>query len=246
MKIIKICNHVSLFSLINLSKVILYNFKLFGMFTNELIDYTSQKKFITNERKLAEPGRLRLGKKRIYDISLTMDEIEDLNNILHCEALCLNDLVSSFIIFLSRGNHPTCYDAFIREKVRERVALSVPGYPVFRKQNMKSRLTEQMHEIIKTLPFNRDGIFYVYEFLKLEIDESEEILYFASTQKTEEHKNIVLNNLPNMRALLTARLLRNNIIVNDDMVTEAVLRVRRRVKDILDFHEHKLSRAHNN
>ncbi|SBT47258.1 Plasmodium exported protein, unknown function [Plasmodium ovale wallikeri] len=203
-------------------------------------------KLKTSGRKLAQARPLPLSRKRSYDSSLTLDELRGLINILYCEVLSLNDLISSFIIFISKGNNPSNYDVLIREKVYKRLAIEVPSYPELKKKNMVKRLKEQMQEIINILPFTNDGVFYIYEFLKLELDESIALLGFSSRQRTEDERNGSLNDLLKIRERLTIRLMSNNIMVNDDMVTEAVLRIRKRVLDIMEYHYDKPSQSQNN
>ncbi|SBT84037.1 Plasmodium exported protein, unknown function [Plasmodium ovale] len=230
----------------NFSKIILYNLKFLGMVINELRNYADKKPLITNVRNLAEMSPLRLNRKRKFDPSLTIDEIQRLLDVLYVEAVSLNDLVASLLIFLTRIQHPNEFKVLIRDKVSQRLALEIPNYPELRKINMEKRLKEQIEEIVKIHPICKEQILYMHAFFKLEIDVSVELLDFAARQKTEEERNNILNDLRSMRLLLTARMMRNNIEVSDKFVTDAVLRARRRVIDVLEYHFDLQSHAQNN
>lgn len=243
MKIDKIYNIIILFFLVNFSKVISHNLKLFGIHTNEIECYKCQKHINNNRRNLTEMSPLRLSRKRRYNCSLTIDEIQRLFNILHAEVVLLDDLVASLMNFLSRNQNPNDFKNLISGKVNQRLSRLIPGYPDLRKKNMEKRLVEQMEEIIKMLPISKDEILFLHEFLRLEIDQSIEILNNVAMEETDDGRNWILNDLSYIRVRLIARLRRYRVIVNDDLITAAVLRLRRRILDILEYHYDMPSQA---
>ncbi|SBT47245.1 hypothetical protein, conserved [Plasmodium ovale wallikeri] len=179
---------------------------------------------------------LRLSRKRHYNCSLTIEELQRLFNILYAEVVSLDDLVASLMNFLSGNRDPNDLKNLISGKVNQRLSRVIPGYPDLRKKNMEKRLVEQIEEIIKMLPISKEEILFLHEFLRLEIDQSIEILNIVAMEETEDGRNQILNDLSYIRVRFIARLRRYRVIVNDDLITAAVLRLRRRILDILEYH----------
>ncbi|SBS87854.1 hypothetical protein, conserved [Plasmodium ovale curtisi] len=224
----------------------MYYFNSFVIFTRELENYRNHNSLRKDARNLAQASSLRMSKKRTFDCSLTSDELLTLLQILYTEMLALNDIVGSIIMRTNRGEDIVNVGVIVREKLRQRILVENTKLPELRIRNMEKRLLEQMNDIFSHFSVSSKNILFMYDVLKEELDQSLLVVDCASRQKTEDARNMILNNLSDIREAFDSRLLCSNLTINEQLKIDIVLRIRRRAVDILEYHLNKDSRANNN
>ncbi|SBT47270.1 Plasmodium exported protein, unknown function [Plasmodium ovale wallikeri] len=246
MNIVRIYKHISLFSLVTLSKRIFHNIGLIGIFTSKLTDYRYHNILTTIERNLAHASNLRAGEKRCYDLSLTKDETMKLLNIIYAEELAFNDIINTLNELLNKKERHDNFSSFIREKVHKYALCEIPNYPEPRIKNIEKRLRELLKQMRLNIPLNQEKVIYMSEVFKIEFEQSKDLLWDISKLKDEDAMNEMINNLQYIRTSLDDKFTHNNIFLSEGMKINAVLRIRSRVQDILDYHFDKPSSARNN
>ncbi|SBT47222.1 hypothetical protein, conserved [Plasmodium ovale wallikeri] len=226
--------------------MLIYYLNSFVIFTREFEDCRNHDSLRKNARNLAQASSLRMITKRTFDCSLTSDELMTLLQILYTEMLALNDIVGSIIMRINRGEAIDNLGVIVREKLRQRILVEHTKLPELRIQNMENRLLEQMNYVFSNFPANSANILYMYDVFKEELDQSLLVVDYAARQKSEDTRNDILNNLSDIRVAFDARLICNNLTVNEELKIDMVLRIRRRAMDIIEHHLNKDSRANNN
>ncbi|EUD65872.1 hypothetical protein C922_03855 [Plasmodium inui San Antonio 1] len=246
MKIIKVYKSICISFMIYLSRIILHSLNSFNIIVHISVDNGNQYLPGINARNLAQRHPSRQALKRPYNLALTHDELLRLLEILHIESVAAGDIISAMIRRLNENTGRVDVQGLVREKLYNRIRIEMPQYPTERKETMQARLTELVDGIVRISPLNKDIILHKLNAYNVELDETVSILKTVARQRTEEGIYEILNNLTLIGELLQSRLKSNDILVNEDTLAIMILRLRRRVFDILDFHNGMLSRANTN
>ncbi|CAA9990589.1 conserved Plasmodium protein, unknown function [Plasmodium knowlesi strain H] len=243
MKIIKVYRFICILLITFLSGIVLHSLNSFDTILH--ISLYSRNEYLsrTNGRYLAEGHHSRETLKRPYSCELTEDELLGLFQIIHVETVIASDIITAMILRLDEENNRLDVEELVRNTVFRRLRREMPHSAAELRLTMEARLMELVHEIMTITPLSKDILLHQLEIYRVELDESVEILRFIAKQNTEEGIYEFLNNLALIRESLEILLKSNDIVVCEHTSTIMVLRIRRRVLDILHFHrENTLNR----
>ncbi|EDL47204.1 hypothetical protein PVIIG_04956 [Plasmodium vivax India VII] len=246
MKIIKMYRSICILLIIYLSRMISHSPNSFDTILHISLDNRNDYMPRTNGRNLAQRSPSRQALKRAHDCSLTDDEILKLFHLIHVEAIAAGDIITAMLLRLDEETGRVDVEGLVRDKLRRRIRMEMPYFPADKVVTMQARLTELVEDIVGISPLNKDIIFHKFEAYKVELDETVDILRFVARQRTEEGIYEILNNLQLIGELLAVRLRSNDIVVNENTSASMVLRIRRRILDILEFHHDMPSQANSN
>ncbi|KJP88570.1 hypothetical protein AK88_01849 [Plasmodium fragile] len=243
MNIIKVHRFICILSITYLSRMILHSQNSFDTVLHISVHDRNEYVSRTNGRNLAQRYPSRAALKRAYDCALTDDEIMQLAAILHVESMIAGDIATAMILRLNEQTGHVNIEELVKNSLNRRLRVEMPHFPEDRKVTMQARLTQFVKEIVAISPLNKDIILYKLDSYKVELDESIEVFQSAAREHTEQGIYELLNNLKLIGISLNARLKTSGIIVNENTAAAMVLRIRKRVLDILEFHRAMPSRA---
>ncbi|ANQ10768.1 Uncharacterized protein PCOAH_00051170 [Plasmodium coatneyi] len=236
MKIIKVYRSICILLIIYLSGIILQSLNSFDTILHISLDSRNEYMSGTNGRKLAQRNPSREALKRPYNCALTEDELHRLYHIIHVESMTAGDILTAIILHLDEETDHVNVEELIRNKLLRRLRMEMPNFPLKIRVTMQARLTQFVEEVMEMSPLRQDIILQKLEAYNVELDQSVEALRYVAGQDTEEEMYEFINDLSFLRESLEVLLRSNGIVVSDDTLTTMVLRIRRRILDILKHH----------
>ncbi|CDO66501.1 Plasmodium exported protein, unknown function [Plasmodium reichenowi] len=176
-------------------------------------------------------------RKRIFDSSLTLDEINELRNIIFFERRILDDLVDDVQNSIDDGKHIIFLKDFVKNKMRLHIRSYGLKYSFNGINNMGNNLLNQMEEINSNFPLTHESVNVMYISYKTELDISMELLDCVLRQRDEQKRNEFLCNMNDIRLTLYVRFNSEGINIKEEIIDKMIIRIKERILHIITYHE---------
>ncbi|SOV18545.1 Plasmodium exported protein, unknown function [Plasmodium sp. gorilla clade G2] len=214
-----------------------------------LINKTTNNKFYKKERRelaerecphniqnLQNPQNLRNTRKRIFDASLTLDELQQLRNIIIFERRILDDLINDIQQSIDDGKHIIFLKDFVKNKILSHLRLYRLYYSFNGINNMGDNLLNQMEEVISNFPLTHVSVNAMYISYKTELDISMDLLDCVLRQRDEQKRNEFLSNTNDIRLAISLRFNSEGIYIKKEIIEKMIKRIKQRIYHIILHH----------